>query len=73
MIAAEQEGLDAYANFVTSIVSSRSKGSLQQQGMRNDLAAISLVRSCIGTALTLILRLHSIIANLLRIPPYTPL
>lgn len=31
MIAAEQEGLDAYAKFVCSIVSSRSKGSLQQQ------------------------------------------
>lgn len=32
MIAAEQEGLDAYAKFVCGIVSSRSKGSLQQQG-----------------------------------------
>lgn len=32
MIAAEREGLDAYATFVTSIVSNRSKGSLQQQG-----------------------------------------
>lgn len=32
MIAAEHEGLDAYAKFVCGIVSSRSKGSLQQQG-----------------------------------------
>lgn len=31
MISAEREGLDAYAKFVCSIVSNRSKGSLQQQ------------------------------------------